>query len=446
MPEATRPSYRWQDALAFRSEQHPIELASGKQQQPLQLQLQRFGAPSSERRSTRHVLLVHGASAGSRTFMVPDGGLVQHLIEEGWDVWTLDWRGSNLFAKSEHRSSARKLEVDKLSAYADLFDLDYSAREDLPAAIEVIARRLEEEGSSQPLKLSIVAHCIGGAVTAQAIGGGSLDAYRGDGARRLRIDNIVMTTLALFYRVSVDGWLKGNDHMLEALLGELGGFGDPDHPVISPWAASETPSLHTPWPESLENMYALWKRSPMPHGCGKEFCNRASFMFGMPYRVHDLEPLHEAAEPEGLWAQFGNMPLKLYMHCVRNLRRGFAAPYDEDAASQWDGRSLACDDGSHEEYVRAEKFVGSGREQAPWAITLITGAENQVWHRDSIDRMHEWLLNQARDKDRPFFEKHVLSGYGHQDLYWSTKAKVDVYKRIVRGLRRYAEASRAART
>ena len=54
-------------------------------------------------------------------------------------------------------------------------------------------------------------------------------------------------------------------------------------------------------------------------------------------------------------------------------------------------------------------------------VTMITGRENQVWHRDSMDRMNEWLLNEVpslRDK----FCKRVFESFGHQDLLWSSRA------------------------
>ena len=62
-------------------------------------------------------------------------------------------------------------------------------------------------------------------------------------------------------------------------------------------------------------------------------------------------------------------------------------------------------------------------------ITLITGAKNRLWQRDSIDRMYEWLRRPARAEDKQVV-KHVLRGYGHQDLLWGKNSKEDVYKKI----------------
>src|SRR5690606_31211903 len=68
-------------------------------------------------------------------------------------------------------------------------------------------------------------------------------------------------------------------------------------------------------------------------------------------------------------------------------------------------------------------------------ITSVTGAENRLWHRDSIDLMHEWLLCRAWAGDaerRP--QKHVFRDYAHLDLFWANDAADEVYPALVAGL------------
>ncbi|HEY3496206.1 MAG TPA: hypothetical protein VGK73_16015, partial [Polyangiaceae bacterium] len=68
-------------------------------------------------------------------------------------------------------------------------------------------------------------------------------------------------------------------------------------------------------------------------------------------------------------------------------------------------------------------------------ITLVTGAENRLWHRDSVDLMYEWLRNEAApSKLGGTAVKHVLPGYAHQDLLWGARAERDVYPLILAGL------------
>ena len=68
-------------------------------------------------------------------------------------------------------------------------------------------------------------------------------------------------------------------------------------------------------------------------------------------------------------------------------------------------------------------------------VTLITGALNRLWHRDSVDRMHEWLCR-GSSKSLRKFHKQIFPDYAHQDLLWGEHASSKVYPAIAAGLRR----------
>jgi pimeloyl-ACP methyl ester carboxylesterase len=360
-----------------------------------------YGAPAKGAPRKPVVLLVHGASAASRTFHEPAPGLVGYLdgrlgskgSPTPFEVYTLDWRSSMLTA--DGLVTRAKPEEDKA-----LFTLD-AAVGDLRAAIDEVHARTHVA----PEDIRVVGHCIGGALLAQTIAlGGFLPKH------------VVLTTLGLFFKVGVEGWIKGNDFVLEDLFADVA-KPDPSKPynplagrVIS--ANVATNDAQYAWPGPLEDRYRFWLDSGLHHGCGNPFCERVCFMYGMPFRVKDMLELHD--REGGLAEQFGSMPLGIYAHCLRNLRRGWAAPYDgedettlvgKEARTEFDGRS----------------------------ITLITGNENQVWHRNSIDVMYEWLTNAPKLRAARV-SKHVLKSYGHQDLYWSRYAIRDVYPLIARGL------------
>ena len=63
-------------------------------------------------------------------------------------------------------------------------------------------------------------------------------------------------------------------------------------------------------------------------------------------------------------------------------------------------------------------------------ITLITGAANPLWHRESIDRMAEWLARRGEPAT-----KHVLAGYGHQDLWWGKRSWDEVFPLVLQAVR-----------
>jgi cholesterol oxidase len=376
----------------------------------------------TDKRDKGPVLLVHGASAASHTFLVPPGvrahrdeprGLAGFLRRRGWDVWLLDWRGSGLLSP---------LLIDLFQLPPERFTLD-EAEHDLDIALREVHRRAREQKTPLPLdRIPVVGHCIGGALVAQAIAnerglpGTQERAERGplQGVHDL-LGNVVLTTLGLFFAAGLDDLVKGNERFLEKVWFEVSaGQAGPRDFFVSPWVADPRFARHHPWPKSFERAYQEWMRTPLPHDCDNEFCHRSCFLFGMPYRPDDMRELHDAPRPGGLWWQFGRMPLALYMHCVQNLRRGWAAPWHES-------------DDNVEYLDTAENFQRR-------AVTLVTGNENQVWHRDSMDRMYEWLWNRLPLEARRLLRKYVLPGYGHQDLYWSANAEREVYPRIEQGL------------
>lgn len=124
----------------------------------------------------------------------------------------------------------------------------------------------------------------------------------------------------------------------------------------------------------------------------------------------------EAIEAE-LPAQFGAIPLRLYVHAWRNLRRGWAASFDAGD----DDRALVGDE------ARA-RFGRLGR------LLLLTGERNSLWHRRSIDRMYDWVVRGPGGRALPV-TRRVLRGYGHQDLLWGRRAAEEVFPSIERALR-----------
>jgi hypothetical protein len=150
-----------------------------------------------------------------------------------------------------------------------------------------------------------------------------------------------------------------------------------------------------------------------PDSIGDAVCNRVCFMVGNAYREENLDPdLHARHLAEG---QFGPFPLRMYLQSARNLMRGWAAPFD----SEWNDRSLISSE-ARERFRRIER------------LTLIAGARNQVWHRDSMDRMWEWL---GRDGNHPADSaKKVFDEYGHLDLLWGQNAYQDIFPTLYSSL------------
>jgi predicted alpha/beta hydrolase len=342
--------------------------------------------------AARPVLLVHGASAASDTFRIGEKRtVVDYLLKEGFDVWTLDWRASMRCAKNLYCA---------VRDHPDIFTIDAAARYDVPAAISRM-RAANVAG-----KIGIIAHCMGGAIVAQGIAQGVIPATDAE--------NVVFTALGLFYRAAIDGVLKVEDQSLEQLLAN-------DQYLLHPvkqWSSSvcEQDPGKGSWDPLLQEPYEVWYRTPLRHKCDIDYCHRLSYMFGMPYLPDSIPSIHADHLP----SQFGYVPTQFLLHCAQNLRRGHCGEFVRNSA----GGRLPPD------YRYLDHAAFKDR-----AVTLITGNLNSLWHRDSIDTMYEWL-RRGRHADQPReLRKHVLDGFGHQDLYWGCAAPEQVFPLIRAGLR-----------
>jgi hypothetical protein len=344
------------------------------EQQPCVALLRHYPAPGRPR-----VLILPGATAWRGTFFQPERGLIGRL-NDAFDVWTLDWRGTKVITdvwRGCKRASV-PAEIEQMS-------LGAIASEELPAAVEHIRLSSEDRAGS----IALLGHCVGSAVAALAIARGDLEQCSGDGARAGDRPKAILSTIGLFYRGAVDTWLRANERIDESTPDEF----EPD-----PWYidfAVDAGGEHAEWPEFYENFYGLWTKTPYPH-CQLSFCRRISSIIGAPYRPDDIGYLHDD-EHNGLGAQFGVLPLALLDDIARAVRRGYI---DADLVANG-GQARARD------HFRA------------FDLTLLTGSENQLWHRDSIDRMYEWL----RRGGEMAVEKRIFERYGHQDLWWSPRAK-----------------------
>lgn len=430
-----------------------------------------------ENRGRMPVLLVHGASASHETFTTPGPDpqglprcLADWLHQEGFEPWLLDWRGSGKVVETALRDGT-------LGSQRDPFDFDSAARWDIPGALERIR---EVRGREQ---IAAIGHCMGAGTLAQAIASGTVT------REQHGLTHVVLLTLGLFYEPPFDSRLKTQDHALERVLDESKAtlVVDPQR-KLEPWP-QELEELYRNWPPSLRP-HPDEERSDT-----HEMCDRLSFMYGTPYLERNLVPeihcatwtvsfdsgtraplvgdaidgglgstgiLRELVPRSGSWGggdaagalvlessgtfrpgqrlkvggrvfarsrdpiqsarvelpqQFGAIPLRMYAQGAKNVRRRWAGTYQ---ASNEDVSLIGSE--------------SRGRFDALEGVTLITGAKNQLWHRDSIDRMYEWLTR-GSGRQTPKVRKRVLRDYGHQDLLWGKDARKDVFPEILDGLR-----------
>lgn len=87
------------------------------------------------------VLLLHGHTASADMFLLPETrNLVDVLLDEGYEPWLLDWRGS---CRLPYNETGRRYTYDDVALY------------DIPEAVAHIRTRIGDS------PLFVVAHCIG---------------------------------------------------------------------------------------------------------------------------------------------------------------------------------------------------------------------------------------------------------------------------------------------
>lgn len=333
------------------------------------------------------VLLIHGGSASSETFGLPDGGLARYLHRSGFDVFAFDWSASEHVSGGNHGCPGYRF---------DTITMDACAAFEIPAAVAKIREIL---GAAPERGIAIVGHCFGAGVVAMSIAAGHLE--------ELGVDRVVLLTLGLHYEVPWDGVLKADDHLLERIRLE-----DPSTTFVSSHPDE-------PWPEVIRAAHATWPAKLRPVDAPATF-ERLTFMFGLPYLRANVDA--ELFAQNRLATLFGPMQLRLYQHGVQNVRRGFAADFDapEVAIGPLADPSATID-----------AYLGLASWRRLRRVTLITGAHNALWHPDGIRNTYEHL---RRALPYDSVRKLVLDRYAHQDLLWGRHAISDVFPSIARGL------------
>lgn len=396
------PSQAWGEGHV----KEDLPLWAGKEPFRVKLRLRRYGPDASD----DAVLVLHGANTGGGTFLEPEGGIARFLAERGWRVWLLDWRGSPDVVRDlgERLGPGRWLggsAVEEIRHYT----VDDVAREDIPAALRHIRDDDRRTGSRR--RLSVLGHCVGGGALSIAIAMGLL--------RPFGVECVVLSTMGLFYEVGWSSWIKAEDFILERVLGNARGCGG-----VSPARRDVMDPRAWPWPADLEDAYRGFPGTWLPANApGAELYRRLCFMIGKPYTLARLDPRLSRDRVERM---FGPLHLGLYLHVCQMVRRGYAAPLG--APDVIDRTRLGTARG-----LRARAPGQDHLDPEPFRelrTTLLCAAANQVWHRDAMDLMYEWL----RGHRAPVVKK-VFPGDDIQDLYWGAQAEGKVYPTILEGLR-----------
>lgn len=221
------------------------------------------------------VLLVHGVAVSSQIFALPTirQNFVQFLVEHGYDVWLLDWRGSIVHPLRQ-------------------FTLDDVARHDMPEAIRKVRDVTKAES------VQVVAHCAGSNVVFMAMSLGLLPEVR----------CLVASQVGLHINVPAATGLKARVHLADR-LGELGAT------CMSPSDDDGQPFFQFAFGRLADTLH---------HECASTFCHRLTFIYGHLYHHARLnQETHDA-----LPAQFGRCNILALRHFSQLASAGHAQMFD----------------------------------------------------------------------------------------------------------------------
>ncbi len=369
-------------------------LSVGTGDAKLDLILRRVDGSDHIRERAPAVVLLHGGNTNGAAFCHPDGGLAGFLAQE-FDVWLLEWRASRDVVDPLLEDGSRLLGGSEL-AERQLYTLDNVAQVDLPQALASIRDQIGHERH-----LSLLAHCLSGAAVSMALARGTL--------RPFGLHAVTLMTLGLFCEVPWNGWLKAENFFLERVANEV------------PKCRGISPNDFEGWPGPMRAAYDRWPRQWLPGDGG--FLDHLSFLIGQPFSVERLHPEFKSLSFDQF---FGHLHMGIYMHAAQLVRRGYAAPFNSPDVI--DRTRVARRNAGATAGARSDLSADHFRDQR---MTLFVAPQNQVWHRDSMDLMYDWMRNNGCRS----VVKQVVAGYNLQELLWGKHARDQVYPLIADSLR-----------
>ncbi|MCE9686112.1 alpha/beta hydrolase [Shewanella sp. AS16] len=235
------------------------------------VQLDLLNVRGRERPHRGPVILVHGAGVRASIYRAPvDTNIVDALIEQGYDVWLENWRGSIAFAPN-------------------LWTLDQAALYDHPKAVKTI---LAETGADS---LKAIIHCQGStSFTMSAIAG-------------LLPEVTTIVSNAVSLHPVVPAWSRFKLQYMVPMVQKFIQYLNPHWGVDAPDLPAKLISL-------LVNL--------THHECHNPVCKQVSFTYGSGFpALWSHENLNEETH-EWLKEEFGAVPLRFFEQITRCVKRG----------------------------------------------------------------------------------------------------------------------------
>ncbi len=270
------------------------------------------------------VLLVHGAGVRAELFRPPvPHTIVDALLDEGWDVWMLNWRAS--------------IDLERVP-----WTVTDAARFDHPAAVRFVR---EATGAAS---LRAIVHCQGSTSFALAAAAGLLP----------DVDVIVSNAVSLHPVIPAYSRFK--------IL------------AMAPWISRVTDYLSPAWAYRSDGYFSRITRRTvaLTHPeCDNLVCRMVSFTYGSGrpalWSHHHLDE----ATHDWITGEFAAVPMSFFAEMGRSVRAGHLVPVHGERGERADAAASA---------IPAEAAIAAPRTQARFA--LFAGADNRCFLAESQRR------------------------------------------------------------
>ncbi len=359
-----------------------------------------------------------GTKASSYAMTTVKQNFTQALLEEGYDVWLFDYRGSG-----------------DIAASLEPFTLDDVATQDWPTALELVCNVAKVED------VPIVVHCMASVSLFMAI----LRDADGDKVRN-RVRSVISSQIAAHGLTNWFKFAQADMKLANAFVygapKELFGvidmmFKDQEDvqkllkegiKVIAPCSPSNFElfeRLLSKTPSDVENheeidkerwsnlnnafdgtVYNVPSFAPVP--CNSPTCHRITFIFGPSYQ-HDQ--LNQATH-NAIADVFGPVSTRPFLHMAKIFREGH----------------LVSDDGSFDYMAHPERI--------DMPVHFISGSRNQEMLPESTMRTWHWLTSNELSEESKF-TREIFADYGHMDTFIGKNAWEEVFPRLIARLRKW---------
>ncbi len=325
-------------------------------------------------RTNMPVVLAPGFGMSADAFRVGNPSAAQFLYDRGYDVWLLDYRGSD------------KLEISLTQFTLD--DLAHDFSEAIVTLYETYGRQHE---------IQVVAHCVASLSMQMALLNGTADG----GLRRNGLHSVVLSQSFAFMDHPVINRVKAGLHLPSVL--DYVGF----RPVLT-----ADHDLRSSLPARvLDRLLYLY---PSKERCREGVCRRLLLLYGEVIRHDQLDQ----ATHDRLYEMFDRANLTTFKHLAKMIARGHLV-----------------DRFGKNTYLRPEN---GRRVNVPITLLQGTanGLFRPSGARKTHEWLIQHGGFGSPEANRDKFRMLPIQGHGHLDNFIGKRASTDVFPELVRALER----------